>query len=126
MHSIGSWQPALLYNLDVSVSPEEDTVWLTKEEIGLLFERDCLAISRHISNIFEEDKLSKEISCAKNAHELNGQHKGKEDYKKHTISSISAELTNEFGSGYSRRNLKAMLNFYILYKNWETVFPTLS
>lgn len=54
------------------------------------------------------------------------EHKGKSDYKKHTISAISTELTKEFGSGYSRRNLKAMLDFYIIYKNWETVFPTLS
>ncbi len=52
--------------------------------------------------------------------------KGKSDYKKRTISSISNELTKEFGSGYSRRNIKAMLNFYIIYKNWETLFPTLS
>ena len=40
------------FELDVSVSPEEDTVWLTKEQISLLFDLDRTVISRHINNIY--------------------------------------------------------------------------
>lgn len=54
------------------------------------------------------------------------EHKGKSDYKKHTISAISTMLTNEYGKGYSRRNLRAMLIFYNIYKKWESLTPTLS
>ena len=59
--------------LEVSVSPEEDTVWLSKEQMSLLFDRNRSVISRHIKSIYEEGELNKESSCAKNAHEVNGQ-----------------------------------------------------
>lgn len=59
--------------LDVEVSPNEDTVWLSKEQMSLLFNRDRSVISRHINNIYEEGELGRKSSCAKNAHEVNGQ-----------------------------------------------------
>ena len=48
--------------MDVSVSPNEDTVWLTKEQMALLFERDRSVISRHINNIYQEGELDKKTS----------------------------------------------------------------
>ena len=42
------------FRLDVNVSPEEDTVWLTQEQMAILFNRDTSVISRHISNILKE------------------------------------------------------------------------
>ena len=55
------------FELDVNVSPEEDTVWLTKEDIAFLFDRDRTVISKHISNIYKEKELIEESTCAKNA-----------------------------------------------------------
>ena len=49
-------------SLDVRVDPDEDTVWLTKDQMALLFDRDRSAISRHISNIFNEGEASKDTS----------------------------------------------------------------
>lgn len=43
--------------LDVSVSPKEETVWLTQEQIATLFETTQQNISFHIKNIFEEGEL---------------------------------------------------------------------
>ena len=43
--------------LDVNVSPLEETVWLSKEDMSLLFERDRSVISRHIKNIFSENEI---------------------------------------------------------------------
>lgn len=54
--------------LSVNVSPKEDTVWLTKEQIAILFDRDRSVISRHINNIYKECELDKKSTCAKNAH----------------------------------------------------------
>lgn len=45
------------FELDVKVSPNEDTVWLSKEQMGLLFDRDRSVISRHIKHIFMEKEL---------------------------------------------------------------------
>ena len=53
--------------LEVNVSPEEETVWLNLNEMCLLFGRDKSVISRHIRRIFEENELEKKQVVAKNA-----------------------------------------------------------
>lgn len=53
--------------LDVNVSPSEDTVWLSLNEICLLFGRDKSVISRHIRNIFKDGELEPNQTVAKNA-----------------------------------------------------------
>ena len=45
------------FSLDVKVSPNEDTVWLTQEEMAQLFSVDRTRIARHINNIFNEFEL---------------------------------------------------------------------
>ncbi|MBI3289928.1 virulence RhuM family protein [Candidatus Microgenomates bacterium] len=42
--------------LDVRI--EGETVWLTQEQMAILFERDQSVISRHIKNVFEEGELN--------------------------------------------------------------------
>lgn len=44
-------------DIDVNVSPEENTVWLSRDQIASLFNRDRTVVSRHIKNIFEEGEL---------------------------------------------------------------------
>ena len=48
----------------IDVRIEDETVWLNKEQVSLLFGRDRSVISRHISNIFKEGELEKEVVCA--------------------------------------------------------------
>lgn len=55
-----------IYNLDVNVSPDEDTVWLNISEIALLFERDEKTIRKHINNVFKD----KEVDAINNTHFL--------------------------------------------------------
>ena len=45
------------FGLDVNVSPDEDTVWLSANEIALLFNRDPKTIRKHINNVFEENEV---------------------------------------------------------------------
>ena len=44
-------------SLDVTVSPKEDTVWLTQAQICQLFDTSKPNISMHINNIFSENEL---------------------------------------------------------------------
>ena len=44
---------------------ENETVWLTQEQIVLLFQRDQSVISRHINNIFSDGELDKESNMQK-------------------------------------------------------------
>ena len=52
--------------LEVNVSTEEETVWLSKEQMATLFDRDRSVISKHIKNIF----LEKEADEESNVHNL--------------------------------------------------------
>ena len=45
------------FELEVNVSPEEDTVWLSQEQMAELFETTKQNISIHISNIYKEGEL---------------------------------------------------------------------
>lgn len=45
--------------LDVNVSPEEDTVWLTQSDMALLFNTTIQNISMHITNIYKEKELER-------------------------------------------------------------------
>ncbi len=49
--------------LSVNVSPLEETVWLTKEQIAILFGRDRSVISKHVNNIIKEKELD-DSTCA--------------------------------------------------------------
>jgi hypothetical protein len=44
---------------------EHETVWLTQEQIVVLFQRDQSVISRHINNVFKEGELVKEGNMQK-------------------------------------------------------------
>ena len=54
-------------SLDVNVSPTEETVWLSLNEMCTLFGRDKSVISRHIKSIFKEGELDENQVVAKNA-----------------------------------------------------------
>ena len=56
--------------LDVNVSSNGETVWLTLDQISRLFNKNKSTISRHISNIFVEEELDEKSSVAKNATQL--------------------------------------------------------
>ena len=45
------------FSLDVNVSPNEETVWLSANEIALLFNRDPKTIRKHINIVFEENEV---------------------------------------------------------------------
>lgn len=49
----------------IEVTFDEDTVWLSLEQMSELFQRDKSTISRHIKNIFSEGELRQEATVAK-------------------------------------------------------------
>jgi hypothetical protein len=52
-------------SLDVNVSPQEDTVWLTQEQMAKLFGRTRSLISRHLQVLFSTGELDKDSICSK-------------------------------------------------------------
>lgn len=51
-------------DIELTVSLEKDTVWLSQAQMVELFDRDKSTISRHIKNIFNEDELSRDSVVA--------------------------------------------------------------
>ena len=60
------YQPDSTIKLEVKV--ENETVWLTQQQMAELFERDRSVIGRHINNIYKEGELDRDITCANFAH----------------------------------------------------------
>jgi len=52
---------------EISVKLEDETVWLSLNQMVKLFQRDKSVISRHISNVFKEKELDRNSVVAKNA-----------------------------------------------------------
>ncbi len=50
---------------DIQVKLENETVWLTQNDMQLLFWRDQSVISRHINNVFKDKELDKESNMQK-------------------------------------------------------------
>lgn len=53
------------FELDVRTDAANETVWLTQEQMAVLFDRDQAVISRHIRNIFKENELDESTSMQK-------------------------------------------------------------
>ena len=51
--------------VELRVRLEDETVWLSLNQIAELFGRDKSVISRHLRNIFQEGELSKKSVVAK-------------------------------------------------------------
>ena len=51
----------------INATFDQDTVWLSIDQMAELFQRDKSTISRHIANIYNEGELDKKSTVAKNA-----------------------------------------------------------
>lgn len=56
------------FELDVRADSENETVWLTQDEMALLFDVDRTRITRHINNIYKDGELDLKSTSAENAH----------------------------------------------------------
>ena len=52
----------------IEVRLDEETVWLNRQQIAVLFGRDVKTIGKHINNVFLEGELQHQVVGAKNAH----------------------------------------------------------
>ena len=51
--------------ITINVRFENETFWLTQKAIAELFESERSVITKHLLNIYEEEELDKEATCAK-------------------------------------------------------------
>ena len=51
--------------LEVRVTPDEDPVWLTQQQMAQLFDSSRTNIVEHIANIYDENELQENATCRK-------------------------------------------------------------
>ena len=51
--------------IQLEVNIQEETVWLNRNQMAVLFERDVKTIGKHINNIFKEGELAADATVAK-------------------------------------------------------------
>ena len=54
--------------IELRLDEENETFWLSQDQIAQLVERDRTVISRHLRNIFKEGELNEKVVCAFFAH----------------------------------------------------------
>jgi hypothetical protein len=103
----------------IEVRIDDETVWLNRQQIAILFGRDVKTIGKHVNNIFLDEELVRELVVANFATTTQyGAIKGKTEtinkedvcnkraeYEKQIIRSIAKQLTEKYGSGWSNRKL---------------------
>ena len=52
-------------NINIDVRLEEETVWLTQDQMATLFVKGRSTVTEHIANVFEEGELESDRTCRK-------------------------------------------------------------
>lgn len=101
--------------LDVNVSPQEETVWLNRQQIAELFGIDRTVVGRHIRNIFKSGELDENSMCAYFAHmgQLNVQEYKVAYYCLDVILAVGYRTNSSRGILF-RRWANKVLNNYLL------------
>ena len=100
------------FELNVNVSPQEDTVWLNAKELAFLFDRDESVINKHIRKIYKDGELERETTEAKNAFMLNGREYYTKYYNLDVVFSLGSKVKSQRGilfRKWARRILKEYL-----------------
>ena len=91
----------------IEVKFDEETVWLNRQQIAMLFGRDVKTIGKHISNIFMEGELDKNVAVANFATTTqHGAIKGKtqtinvEHYNLDVIISVGYRIKSQQGTQF--------------------------
>ncbi len=73
----------------VQVTLDGETVWLTQDQMAMLFGRERSVITKHLRNIFKEGELPHEATCAKFAQvQIEGQRKVQRDIDHYNLDAI--------------------------------------
>ena len=90
---------------------EDETVWLTQDQIATLFERDRTVIVKHIANIFSEGELD-EKSNVQFLHIANSD-KPVKFYNLNVIISVGCRVKSQRGSRFDFIAVKKRLSLGI-------------
>ncbi len=101
------------FSLDVNVSPDEETVWLTQKDLTLLFNVDKSRISRHIKNILDEGELNFSVVAENATTGTDGKTYSTRYYNLDMIIAIGYRVNSKRGTQF-RKWANSILKQYLL------------
>lgn len=101
------------FSLDVNVSPDEYTVWLTQRDLTLLFNVDKSRISRHIKNILDEGELDFSVVAENATTGIDGKTYSTRYYNLDMIIAIEYRVNSKRGTQF-RKWANSILKQYLL------------
>ena len=100
--------------LDVNVDPAEETVWLTLEDMSVLFDRDRSVIGKHIKKIYKENELDENRTRAKNArHLIDGRQYYVDIYNLDVILSVGYRVNSSRGTMFRQWANKILKEYLV-------------
>ena len=99
------------FELDVRADSENETVWLTQEEIALLFGAARSTITYHINNIFSDDELDKNTSVEKFDGRVN--YRNPKLYNLDVILAVGYRVKSDRGIAFRRWANKVLKEYLI-------------
>jgi hypothetical protein len=110
----------IIYNdgeLELKVSLDNETVWLNRQQLSELFDRDIKTIGKHLSNIFKEEELEK-ISTVANFTTLQNEggrevHREIEYYNLDVIISVGYRVKSKKGVRFRQWATKTLKNYIL-------------
>ena len=105
-----SYQPDETIRLEVRM--ENETVWLTQQQMAELFHRDQSVIARHISNVFKEKELIKEGNM-QILHNTLSKYKPTSLYSLDVIISVGYRVKSQQGTDFRKWANKVLKDFLL-------------
>ena len=99
---------------NIEVQFEEDTVWLNRKQLSLLFGRDVKTIGKHINNIFKEEELEKKGVIANFATTAtDGKTYQVENYNLDVIISVGYRVKSKQGTKFRQWATKRLKDYLV-------------
>lgn len=99
--------------LEVPITPDQETVWLTQEQMSILFDTARSSIAYHIGNIFKEGELDKNTSVEIFDRSENKASRPPKYYNLDVIISVGYRVKSKRGVAF-RKWANAVLKKYII------------
>ena len=93
-------------NLSLKVNLQDETVWLSQQQMAELFRKDRKTITRHIQNIYQDGELEEKSVCSY------FEHTGK-DNKKYKVQFYNLDMI--ISVGYRVKSKRG-----IVFRKWAT------
>ena len=115
-----------LVKIEAIVDASNETIWATQKAIASLLGVDRTVITRHLSNIFKEGELDKEVVCAKIAQTTpHGAMEGEFQTRDVQFYNLDAIISVEFQKAFATYNvMQRMKNIFSCYGFPFSVLPT--